>query len=125
MSFLKALGKFARIGLQILGVAPQFAALTPSTRDDQIVAKLNDTFGDVAQSVVIVETALEQATGTAKFDALVPLANLAIRRAEILRGREIANEALFTAGVRGVAQGVGDILNSLKDDLKTKEGLPK
>jgi hypothetical protein len=123
MSFLKKLGRAVLNTLTIIaGVGPVLAASIPGTRDDKIIAKVTDALGLVHQQVVAVEIfagALadtgKQLTGPEKLAMAAPLVERIIINSELLAGREIADEARFSAAVKAFAGAWADILNSLKD----------
>ena len=126
MKFLSKLGQVIQVGLQIVtGFGPLVTALTPTKKDDAIVAQVADTMSQVAGIVAMVEAVGQAATtpmpGPEKMRVAAPLIAQVIMASSMLAQHKIHNEALFRAGCERVGGGMADILNSLKDDIKTTD----
>lgn len=125
MSFLKKLGQVLAIGTQMItGFMPVAQPLLGrNNKLEQVATKITDTLTLIGTAVVTVEAAFNGIanSGAQKLTAAINLIGPLIRTSELVAGKEIADENLFQKGVNGVAQGVVDILNSLKGDgVKTK-----
>ena len=128
MTFLSKLGKVMQITGKVLavvlGFGPAIATLTPTKKDDEIMAKLVDPLTQIAGIVVQVE-GMAQALdvplpGADKLKMATPIVAQIIVQSSILAGKEIANPELFKAGCASIASGMADVLNSIKaDDVKT------
>ena len=57
--------------------------------------------------------------GTQKLTAAAPLVAQVVLNSELLIGRKITDEALFTKATQEIASGMADLLNSLKADVQT------
>lgn len=118
MSFLKKLGQVLAVGTGLItGFMPVVQPLLGrNNKLDQVATKITDTLTLVGSAVVTVETIFSNVanSGAQKLAAAVSLIGPLIRTSELVAGKEIADESLFQKGVNGVAQGVVDILNSLK-----------
>lgn len=117
MTFLKRLGQ---ILLQVAGVAtgifPLIQPLLGSGKAATITGAAVNDFTQISAVIVQLETAfaaVPNSTGAQKLQAAIPLVANIIKTSEVVSGKKIANEALFTQGVTEVAQGVVDILNSI------------
>lgn len=128
MTFLSKLGRVMQIAGKVLGIAvgimPGLALMTPTKKDDAIVATLLDPLTQIAGIVIQVE-GMAQALdtplpGTQKLQMATPIVAQIIVQSAILANREIANPALFKQGCAAIASGMADVLNSIKeDDAKT------
>src|SRR5574338_528637 len=118
MSFLKKLGQVLATGVGLVtGFMPVVQPLLGrNNKLEQVATKITDTLTLVGSAVVTVETIFANAanSGAQKLAAAVSLIGPLIRTSELVAGKEIADENLFQKGVNGIAQGVVDILNSLK-----------
>ncbi len=128
MTFLSKLGKVMQIAGKVvavyMGFAPTIAALTPTKKDDEIVAKLANPMIQIAQIVAQVE-GMAQALdtplpGPEKLKMATPIIAQIVLNSGMLAGKEIANPVLFKQGCASLGSGMADILNSLKDDLDTQ-----
>jgi hypothetical protein len=116
VTFLKKLGSIIiNVAGIAVGVGPLIAPFEGSAKG--VIAKGVNDLTAIAQLVVIIEAAFPASgTGPAKLQALVPLVANIIKTSEVVSGKQIANEALFTQGATEVAQGIVDILNSIHPD---------
>lgn len=118
MSFLKKFGKVLVKGLGIvLGFGPVVGQLIPGDKDDRVIAKVTDTLDQMSNIVLITEgmlAGIKKATGLDKLNAATPFVEQIIRRSELMSGKEIMDEAKFTAAIRQITGGIADLLNSLK-----------
>ena len=118
MSFLK------KIGLGILKWLPALISgvqivqgAEPSSKP---IAQTVDKLDQIANMVMILEQAFASAydpsvkTGQQKLDALKPFVQKILASSELVVGHGIANDALFAQSTTEIAQGVVDMLQSLK-----------
>lgn len=122
-TFLSKLGKIMQITGKVVGVylgfAPGLAALTPSQKDDKIVAATVLPLQQIAGIVVQVE-AMAQAldtplAGPDKLKMATPLVAQIVLSSGVLAGKKIANPELFKQGCAQLGSGMADILNSIKE----------
>lgn len=115
MKFLSKLGQILLKGTQLVtGLGP----LLPSQYQGA-VAKTKDTLEEAAQAIVYAE-AFGQALsvpGADKLKAVTPVIAQILLRSDLLTGKKIDNPELFKTGSTKIADGLADILNSLKDDI--------
>jgi len=119
MSFLK---KFGRVLVKVIGVVvgvgPIIGAAIPGEKDDRLIGKVKDTLQEVADLVLITEgmfAGIADASGLQKLAAASPFVAQIIQRAEFMSGKEIMDEAKFSAAIQTITGGMADLLNSLKD----------
>lgn len=122
MTFLKKLGQ---ILFKLLAVATSIGPIiTPflgSGKSGQIATTGINDLTSVGQVVVQIETAMQGAAGTAKLAACIPLVGNIIRTSELVAGKKIANETLFTTAVQEYTQATVDLLNAIHgDEAKTE-----
>lgn len=122
MTFLKKLGIILAKATEIItGVGPLIRTVAPqyATQEQFLESELVQ----IGQIIVTVE-ALGQALGTAgpdKLKAAAPLVAQIILKSSIVGQHQIANPQLFQSGAQKIADGMADVLNSLKDDkIKTE-----
>ena len=115
MTFLKKLGE---ILLKVVGIAAGVGPLvTPFFGSGKAVTTtvVND-LTQIGQVVVQIETAFAAvpgSTGAQKLQAAIPLVSNIIKTSELVVGKKIANEALFTQACQEMTQGVVDLLNAI------------
>lgn len=117
MTFLKKLGqvllKIVAIGA---GIGP---ILTPFLGSGKVAADEATAVNDltaIGSTVVQIETAFAAvpgSTGAQKLQAATPLVGNIIKTSELVVGKKIANEALFTKACTEYTQATVDLLNSL------------
>ena len=127
MTFLSKLGQVMQIAGKVVavvtGFGPVIAALTPTKKDDEVLAKLADPLVQVAGIIVQVE-AMAQALdtplpGSEKLKMATPLVAQIILSSGIMVKKEIRDPELFKRGCASIGSGMADVLNSLKDDVDT------
>lgn len=122
MKFLTRLGMILNQGLQIAGVvAPAVKVLFPGQADK--VEVISQDLAQVAEVIVQVE-AFGQALslpGPQKLQASVGPVTQILLRSALVANHKVADEALFKAGAQKIADGMADILNSLKDKIETED----
>lgn len=121
MKFLTKLGQILLKATEIVsGIAPYASAVFPG-HDKEIQIVSND-LAQVANVVVQVEAVGQvlQLPGASKLIAAAPGVAQVILQSSLLVGRKIADPALFKQGTTKVADGMADILNSLKDDVESE-----
>ena len=121
MTFLKKLGSVIREVGKYAGLLSGTAQMMFPGKADEIEVISADLV-EVANIVVIVEAIGQTAdmAGEDKLRVAGPLVADAIVRSALVAGRKIDNPALFAAGSTKIADGMADILNSLKDDIETE-----
>ena len=121
LSFLKKLGQILlKVTEVITGAGPLIQALVPNAAPT--VRAISSDLAAIAGIIVQVE-AVGQILGTPgadKLRAATPLVAQAILQSSILVDRKIENPALFEQGARKIADGMADLLNSLKADVETE-----
>lgn len=114
MSFLK------KVGLGIVKYAPPLLGIgsiiaTSDPRAQPIVDRLGAIFAAGMQIEKDFAVALPgQQTGPQKILALSAQVEDIVRQSELASGQEIADEAMLGKGAREIAQGVVDVMQSLK-----------
>ncbi len=112
------LSKFGSILLKIVGIA---AGITPILKQSlpqstPIIDKLNQ----IGNTILMVEGmfaaayGLDAKTGADKLRAAVPYVAQIIQASELLAGKKIKNEELFTKACTQITSGMADVLNSLE-----------
>jgi len=122
MGWLK---KAATIALKVtevvLGFGPLITSLTPTKKDDQILAQVTPSLTQIAgviQQVELFGLALGL-PGAQKLTAATPAVAQIVMQSAFMAGHKIADPVLFQRGCGKMADGMADILNSLKDDVDT------
>ncbi len=120
MTFLKKLGQFlAKAGAIAVNIAGVAAGIGPiiapyiGTKAAGVVGTVTNDLTLMAQQVVTIETALQGKTGADKLTALIPLVGGVLSTSELIAGKKIANEALYTKAVQEYAQASVDLLNAI------------
>lgn len=100
-----------------IGYVAKFEGLLPaSISSSAVVAKVESEIAQLGDVIVNVE-AMGQAlsiAGPDKLKAAAPLVAQIILKSSIMVGHSIDNQQLFTQGSAKLADGMADILNSLK-----------
>lgn len=124
MKFLTKLGQILVKATQIVtGFGPIVQQFVPSSVD--AVTEVTSDLNLIAQVISNVE-AVGQVTGLTgpdKLKAATPLVAQAILASSLLAKHQIANATLFQQGAQKIADGMADVLNSLKDDINTEDKL--
>lgn len=117
MSWLKKIGQLLLQGIIIAeGVAPVIAQNVPASAGT--VAKVGDDLA-ILQNIIVQAEAMGQALGLPgadKLRAAAPMVAQMIVSSSILANHKIADQALFYQGSTKIADGMADVLNSLKDN---------
>lgn len=121
MTFLKKLGQIlANIAGIAVGIGPLIKPFLGSGEAAEYVGKGINDLTAIGSVVVQIETALQGKPGTEKLAASIPLVGNIIKTSEMVVGKKIENEALFTQAVQEFAQATVDLLNSIHhDEAKT------
>jgi hypothetical protein len=124
MKFLTKLGQILVKATQIVtGFGPLVQQFVPVAGN--AVAEVTSDLDLLAQIISNVE-AVGQVTGLTgpdKLKAATPLVAQAILASSMLAKHKIADASLFNQGAQKIADGMADVLNSLKDDISTEDKL--
>jgi hypothetical protein len=118
VTFLKKLGQFLAKAVAIaVGIGPILQPFLGSgTGAKDVSTGIND-LTQVGQVVVSAEALLQTpGSGAAKLAAATPLVQTIIQSSELIAGKKIANDTLFTQGCSKITSGVADCLNALHPD---------
>lgn len=117
MSFLKKLGQ---ILLSVAGVAagvgPIVFPFLGSGKSATIAGTVVNDLTAIGSTIATVETAFAAvpgSTGAQKLQAAIPLISNIIKTSQLVSGKKVANQALFTTACTEYAQATVDLLNSL------------
>ena len=117
MTFLKKLGQ---ILINLAGIAAGIGPIiTPFLGSGKVAAGATIAVNDltaIGSTIVQIETAfaaIPGSTGAQKLQASIPLVGNIIKTSELVAGKKIANEALFTTAIQEYAQATVDLLNSI------------
>jgi hypothetical protein len=118
MTFLKKLGSALASVMSIaLGVGPLVMPFLGSGKAASVAGIVANDFTAIGQTVLTIEAAFQApGTGTQKLSAAVPLIAGIVKTSQMLDGKKIANETLFTQGCEQITNGMVDILNSIHPD---------
>jgi hypothetical protein len=119
MTFLKKLGSvLLRIATIAAGVGPLITPFLGSGKSAQVSGTVVNDLTSIGSVIVQIETAFAAvpgSTGAQKLQAAIPLVGNIIKTSELVIGKKIANEALFTQSIQEITQGMVDLLNSLDE----------
>lgn len=117
MTFLKKLGQIlVNIAGIAAGVGPIIVPFLGSGKAAQVAGTAVNDLTAIGSTVVQIETAfaaIPNATGAQKLAAAIPLVGNIIKTSELVVGKKIANEALFTQAIQEYTQATVDLLNSI------------
>lgn len=117
MKWLKKVGALILKGTEfVTGFAPIAAMTFPGASG--VINTVSTDLAEIADIILKVETmgqALNQ-PGADKLKAATPLVAQIILQSAVLANHQIADPALFQAGAQKIADGMADVLNSLKSD---------
>ena len=124
MTFLKKLGQILLKVLSIAtGVGPIIQPFLGSGKAGTVATTAVNDLTAIGQVVLQIETAfaaVPNSTGAQKLQAAIPLVSNIIKTSELVIGKKIANEALFTQACQEFTQATVDLLNSIHpDEAKT------
>ena len=109
---MSVLSVLAKIGKAILGVTPLVLPILRGT-GSTLLANIANLIGTAESVGELIKT--QGGAKLDKFNAVLPAAKILIRESELVAGREVVDESLFT-------QGVGDIVNGIVRILKSVSG---
>lgn len=120
ISFLKKLGQMivSTAGIAA-GVGPIILPFLGSSESAKVAGVAVNDLTAVASTIVQVEAVfatIPGSTGAQKLAAAIPLVGNIIRTSELVAGKKVADEALFTKAIEEYAQATVDLLNSLHED---------
>lgn len=120
MTFLKKLGILLVNAAGIAaGVGPIILPFLGSGKAAQVGTTAVNDLTAIGSIVVQIETAfagLGNASGADKLKAALPLVGNIIKTSELVAGKKIANEALFTQAIQEYTQATVDLLNAIHPD---------
>ncbi len=124
-TFLGKLGKALAQGLAIAaGVGPIIEPFLGSKVQTAVTTGVND-LTSIGQLVATAEAMIQApGSGAAKLAAASPLVAQIISTSELVAGKKITNEALFTKACQEITGGVADLLNSLDAGAVNTSGNP-
>lgn len=115
MTFLKKLGQIINTVGQVVGIfAPAVTQLFPGSKEAvQVVSK---DIVEIAEAVVLAETIgqAKNLPGPEKLQFITPVVAQIILKSTLVANKKIENPALFMTGSQKLADGMADILNSLR-----------
>jgi hypothetical protein len=120
MTFLKQLGSILAKGLAIAaGVSPLIAPYLGAKGGAVLGTAIND-LTSIGSVIVQAEALLQgDARGAEKLAAAAPLIESIVKTSEMVSGRKIADDALFTKGCQDLTSSIAEILNSLDPKIHT------
>jgi hypothetical protein len=121
LTFLKKLGQFLAKGEEIVaGVAPAILPFLGASKSASVLSAAVNDLSVIASLVVQAETWLSgDGTGAEKFAKALPLVVNALRASQILAGQDVDDEALLESGAGKILNGMVDVLNAVKPNIKT------
>lgn len=119
-SFLKVLGQifsvFVKVEPEVAAVGAVVTPLLGSGQGAQEARNALNDFTAMGTVVIQMETALQGKAGTDKLAAAIPLVGNIVRTSELVAGKKIGDEALFTKAIQEYTQATVDLLNSIHPD---------
>ena len=114
MTFLK---KFGTVLLRIVGVVAGIAPIVEQSlpQSTPIIDKLTQIGNMVLIAEGMFAGTATATTGADKLKAVTPFVAQIIQASELVAGKKIKNEVLFTSACTGIASNVADLLNSLEN----------
>lgn len=120
MTFLKKLGQVlataGKVAAEVSGLFPLVQPLLGQGKAAQVTGTVVNDFSAIAAQVTVIETALQGKAGTEKLAALIPLVTNIVKTSEVVSGKKISDDAMFSKGIQEIAQGMVDVLNSIHPD---------
>lgn len=120
MTFLKKVGSYIVKGLQIIA---QFEGVVTATvpGSGTVIQVISKDLTDIGNIIIQIEAAGQALglPGAQKLTAATPAVAQVLLQSALLANHKVANEALFQSGAQKIADGMVDVLNSLKDDVAT------
>ena len=125
---MKLLTKIAQIAGKVtatfLGLEDVIRGFVPDEHDGKL-KPIKDTMLEVRDAIIAVELMATGiaggATGPDKLRMAGPLVRDVILKSALVGNKDIEDKALFSKGVEGIASGMADVLNSLKDNTIDEE----
>src|SRR5262245_7695166 len=117
MNFLVKLAQLLIKGGKVaMPYAQGISALTPTKKDDAIVARASDTLTQLGDLTVYAQVAGEKLKleGAQKLLIIEDFAREAIMKSELMIGKEIIDEEKALAAMRGIQSNVADLMKSVK-----------
>lgn len=128
MTFLSRLGGILlQTGAVIAGLKPLFPLIKGGDAIEKFVDKLTNPFKEIIEVIVMME-AIGQALkipGPDKLKAAAPIVGNIVLKSDMLIGKKIKNQALFTLSVEQITNGVVGVLNSVDAEEVKEEKITK
>ena len=120
MRFLKKVGSLIVAGSRlILGISTQVQRVLPDGRIETVTDKLLEIQDVIIKAEVFGQTL--SLIGADKLKAAGPAVAQVILGSALMADRKISRPELFSSGASKIADGMADVLNSLKDDIETED----
>jgi hypothetical protein len=122
VTFLKKLGQIlVNVAGVAVGIGPIITPFLGSGKAGTVASTVVNDLTSIGQVVVQIETAFAglpagSTTGAQKLQAALPLVSNIVKTSELVVGKKIANEALFTQACQEYTQATVDLLNSIHPD---------
>ena len=118
LTFLKKLGGFLAKAVSVaLNIGPLVMPFLGSGKAATVAGTVVNDFTAIGQTVLTVESVFQApGSGPQKLSAAVPLVAGIVKTSQMLDGKKIANETLFTQGCEKIVNGMVDILNAIHPD---------
>lgn len=122
MTFLKKLGSLVLKGMQIVGQF-QGVVVAVDPKAGGAVATVSADLAQIANIIAQMEAVGQALTlaGPQKLAAAAPSVAQVILQSSILAHHTVENPTLFSQGAQKIADGMVDVLNSLKADVETTD----
>ena len=119
MTFLKKLGQIlVNLAGIAAGIGPIITPFLGSGKSAAVAGTVVNDLTAIGSTIVQIETAFAAvpgSTGAQKLQAAIPLVGNIIKTSELVVGKKIKNEALFTQAIQEYTQATVDLLNSLDE----------
>lgn len=114
MTFLKKFGQIlAKIGIIAASVGGITIPFLGSGKSAQVAGTVVNDLTAIGGVVGQIEVALQGKSGIDKLTAAIALVRPIILTSQMVIGKKIANEALFTQAIQEYTQATVDLLNSI------------
>lgn len=117
MTWLKKIGSVIVKAAELAGLfQPLITGVVSNPQGQQYIRAVSDDLTKIAGAVTTAETMGQALSlpGTQKLQAATPLVVQILLDADFITGQHIDNQTLFQQGAGKIADGMADVLNSLK-----------